>query len=156
MLCYREWVRWWACEYLQIQVWKHRGKPDPVKPTYRDVKLMPRLLLPFNQNWGEESTLFPSACLPACISFCLSSFLTLAAKQQTQSTSGLLLIIHLHSSSEDLMWAFTMKFLKCAREGTEEEKALKKGLLFWLGRHINHKSLFSGWRVIMSVYRRVW
>lgn len=27
----------------------------------------------------------------------------------------------------------------------------EKSLLFWLSRHIYHNSLFSGWRVIMSV-----
>lgn len=37
----------------------HRGKPEPVEPTHRDAKLMPRLLLPFNQNLENKPSYFP-------------------------------------------------------------------------------------------------
>lgn len=43
----------------------HRGKPEPVEPvepvepTHRDAKLMPRLLLPFNQNPENKPSYFP-------------------------------------------------------------------------------------------------
>lgn len=37
----------------------HRGKPEPVEPTHHDAKLMPRLLLPFNQNPEKKPSYFP-------------------------------------------------------------------------------------------------
>lgn len=139
MLCYREWVRWWACEYLQILVWKHRGKPDPVKPTYRDVKLMPRLQLPFNQNWGKN---LPHSPLPVCISLCLSFFPTLAAKQQTRSTSGMKLPSldytppwSIRRSEVSFYKEVTERLMKCARQwadSRERESTEKKVSSFGL------------------------
>ncbi len=87
VLSYSQSVRWWACAYLQLPGFtqrKHRGKPKPVKPTHRDVKLMPRLLLPFNQNW-EKSYISPSACLFVflCLSLCLCLLLCLPDWQTT-------------------------------------------------------------------------
>lgn len=42
------------------------GKPEPVKPTRHNVRLMARLLLPFNQKHEKKR---PS-CFPVCISVC--------------------------------------------------------------------------------------
>lgn len=43
--------------------------------THGNVKLMPRLLLPFNQNQEIKSSYFP-VCLSLCLSLCLSTALS--------------------------------------------------------------------------------
>lgn len=49
-----------------------RGELEPVKPTHRDVKLMPKLLLPFNQKHEKgDLAVSLSACL-LCVSLSLS------------------------------------------------------------------------------------
>lgn len=159
-----------VCLYLQLPGFtqrKHRGKPEPVKPTHRDVKLMPRLLLPFNQNGGKKSNYF-SVCLPLCLSFCLSPALSarLTARQQTHSASGIkrfkptflnYTLSQFMERSEEGVWREVREWLlECAGVRADlrktEKELKKKSLLFWWSRHIYHNCLFSGWRVIMSVH----
>ena len=133
VLCYSESVRWWACAYLQFpgftQYGNTEGKPEPVKPTHRDVKLMPRLLLPFNQNPEKKVELFP--CLPSSLSFSLSVSCSVCLTgcqttklQYIRYKKRLLLIIRSHSSWRDLKRELKEKLegiglLECAREAVD-------------------------------------
>lgn len=48
-----------TCSSRALHSGNTEGKPEPVKPTHRDVKLMPRLLLPFNQNREKKKKSLP-------------------------------------------------------------------------------------------------
>ena len=58
-----------TCSSRALHSGNTEGKPEPVKPTHRDVKLMPRLLLPFNQNREKKKSSYSStsASLFVCL-----------------------------------------------------------------------------------------
>lgn len=142
VLCYSQSVRWWACAYLQLSGFrqrKHRGETRACQA--HCAKITPSF------QSKREKYLF--VLLFVCLLLCPPDWLPDA---KTISMSGIIqfnqsplnyTLSQFTERSEERVWRKVWNGCWCALKS-------KKGLLFWLSRHIYHICLFTGWRVIMS------